>query len=267
MRVSVIIPALNEAASIGQVLSELPPDPVTEVLVVDGGSTDATAAIARTHGARVLTELRRGYGRACATGLAAAQGDLVVFLDADGAGDPRDLPALLAPLLAGHADLSLGSRLAAPRTTTAPALQCHAEGRTRPEASPPCPPEPLQMEPGAMPWHQVLGNRLAAALIRRLYGLPITDLSPFRATRRRALLHLGLRDMTYGWPTEMLVRAARQGWRVAELPVRCRKRLGGHSKISGTLRGTLGATLHILALILRYARVPPPSGAPTRRRP
>jgi glycosyltransferase involved in cell wall biosynthesis len=237
MRVSVIIPALNEEESIGSVLSAIPAEAVSEVLVVDGGSRDATVAIARAHGACVIAEARRGYGRACATGLAAAHSDVVVFLDADGADDPLQMPALLAPLLAGRADLCLGSRLAG------------------------------HMAPGSMPWHQRFGNWLAAALIRRLYGVPVSDLSPFRAVRRRALLDLGLLEMTYGWPTEMIVKAARQGWRVAERPVRYGKRLGGHSKISGTLRGTLWATYHILAIVLRYAGARADSGPTRMRRP
>ena len=220
---TVVIPALNEAESIGQMLAALPAGAADEVIVVDAGSTDSTAAIAKAAGARVVHEPRRGYGRACAAGAVAAQGDIVLFADADGADDPVQIPDLLAPLVAGQADLVLGSRLAG------------------------------EIAPGAMPWHQRLGNRLAAWLVLRLYGLPLTDLSPFRAVCREMLLGLGMEEMTYGWPTEMIVKAARRGWRVVEVPVRYRSRLGGRSKISGTVRGTFLATYHILRTIFRHA--------------
>lgn len=221
MDISIVLPAYNEAESIAQVLAEIPMAGVREVLVVDGGSQDGTPAIAAAAGARVIHEARRGYGRACATGLHAARGELVVFLDADGADDPRRLAALLAPLLAGQADLVLGSRLAG------------------------------SMQAGAMPVHQRLGNQLSAAFIRLRYHLPLTDLSPFRAVQRERLLALDLREMTFGYPTEMITRAARQGWRIVETPVGYRRRLGGRSKISGTLRGTLLATYFILKIIAR----------------
>jgi len=218
----VIIPALNEEESIGQVLAALPSGVTEEIIVVDGGSSDGTAAIGRAGGARIIHESRRGYGRACAAGVAAARGDVVLFLDADGADDPGQIPDLLAPILAGRADMVLGSRLAE------------------------------EIAPGAMPWHQRFGNRLAAWLIRRLYGLPLTDLSPFRAVSRELLLGLGMEEMTYGWPTEMIVKAARQRWRIVETPVRYRPRLGGRSKISGTVRGTVLATYYILWTIFYH---------------
>ncbi|MGD8965993.1 MAG: glycosyltransferase family 2 protein [Anaerolineae bacterium] len=223
MSVSVVIPALDEEESIGQVLTAIPRDEITEIIVVDGGSTDHTAAIAQAAGARVIHQPRRGYGRACALGVAAASGSVVLFLDADGADDPRQIPILLAPILAGEADLVLGSRLAG------------------------------KMAPDAMPWHQRVGNRLAARLIHWLYGLPLTDLSPFRATGRESLLALGLEEMTHGWPTEMIVKAARGGWRIVEIPVHYRRRLGGRSKISGTVRGTVLAAYRILRTIFLYA--------------
>ena len=219
-----IIPALNEERSIGAVLQAIPRDIVTEVIVVDGGSGDATAAVAAGHGATVVRECRRGYGRACAVGAIAAHGEALVFLDADGAADPREIASLLAPIARGEADLVLGSRLAG------------------------------AMAAGAMPWHQRVGNRLSAVLLRLLYGLPVTDLGPFRAVRRGLLAGMTLDDDTYGWPTEMIVKAARAKWRITEVPVSCRPRTAGRSKISGTVRGTVLATLHILWAIARHAR-------------
>jgi glycosyltransferase involved in cell wall biosynthesis len=229
LSVSIVIPALDEEESIGQVLTAIPRDGIGEIIVVDGGSTDDTATIARAAGARVICEPRRGYGRACAAGVAAASGDIILFLDADGADDPGQIPDLLAPILAGEADVVLGSRLAG------------------------------NMAPDAMPWHQRFGNWLAARLIRWLYGLPLTDLSPFRAIRRESLLALGMEELTHGWPTEMIVKAARGGWRIAEVPVHYRARSGGRSKISGTVRGTILAAYHILRTIFLYARGKGPS--------
>ena len=223
MTVTVIIPALDEEESVGQVLEEILAPSVNEIIVVDGGSSDGTVEVARARGARVIEEPKRGYGRACAAGVTAAQGDIVVFLDADGADDPGQLPHVLAPILTGQADLSLGSRFAGGVT------------------------------PAAMPWHQRFGNRVSAWLIRRLYGLPVTDLSPFRAVRRQLLQGLDMQEMTYGWPTEMIVKAARRGWRVIEVPVHHRQRLGGRSKISGTVRGTVLATYYILSIIFYHA--------------
>jgi glycosyltransferase involved in cell wall biosynthesis len=222
--VTAVIPAINEAFSLGAVLDLVPRDLVTEIIVVDGGSSDGTAEVARARGATLIHELRPGYGRACAAGATLAQGDIVVFLDADGAADPRELSRLLAPMADGAADLVLGSRLA---------------GR---------------LESGAMPWHQRVGNQICARLIRLIYGLPITDLGPFRAVRRTMLQRVSLADLTYGWPTEMIVKAARAGWRIAEVPVSCHCRTGGRSKISGTIRGTVLATGHILLTIFGHAR-------------
>ena len=219
-----VIPALNEECGIGAVLRAIPRDVVGEVIVVDGGSDDGTAAVAAAHGATVVRECRRGYGRACALGAAAAHGEVVVLLDADGAADPREIAGLLAPIARGEADLVLGSRLAG------------------------------AVAAGAMPWHQRSGNRLSALLLRLLYGLPVTDLGPFRAVRRGLLAGLGLDDLTYGWPTEMIVKAARAGWRITEVPVTWYPRASGRSKISGTVRGTILATFHILWTIARYAR-------------
>lgn len=222
--VSVIIPVINEAESIGQVLASIPRQQVSEILVVDGGSTDATAAIAEAAGARVIHESRPGYSRACHTGLLAASGEIVVFLDGDGADDPRHLPELIEPICGGTADLVLGSRLAGPR------------------------------DPGAMHWTKWFGNFFAAGLFRLLYRLPLTDLSPFRAGLRSKILELDLQEMTYGLPTEMIARAARRGWRLVEIPVSYHVRLGGKSKITGTWRGSFLASTLILRLIFRYAR-------------
>ena len=224
LSVTVIVPALNEAESIGRVLAAIPAGDVDEVIVVDGGSSDTTVAIARASGASIVHEPRRGYGRACAAGVVAAKGDVVVFIDADGADDPGQIPDLLSPILAGRADMVLGSRLAG------------------------------KMASGAMPWHQRMGNQFAAWLIRRLYGLSLTDLSPFRAVGRELLQELAMVEMTYGWPTEMIVKAARRGWRLVEIPARYRPRLGGRSKISGTARGTVLATYYILRTIFCHSR-------------
>jgi len=224
MRTDVIIPTLNEAESLRYVLSEIPNEAVSEVILVDGGSMDDTVPIAKAGGARVVIEKQRGYGLACTTGVNHADGDILVFMDGDGADNPSQIPALINPILTGQADMVLGSRLAG------------------------------YIIPGTMPWHQRVGNRLSAKLIHLLYELPITDLSPFRAVNREKLLTLDLQDMTYGWPTEMIVKAARQKWRILEIPVTYRSRIGGKSKISGTIRGTVLATLHILSTIIYYSR-------------
>jgi len=230
--VSVVIPALDEAQSIGAVLDAIPRDIVGEIIVVDGGSRDATREVARERGARVLSELLRGYGRACARGASEAHCEIVVFLDADGANDPQDIQALVTPIAEGSADLVLGSRLGPGRAAAA--------------------------RSAAMPAHQRLGNRLAALLIRVRHGVPVTDLSPFRAIRRSTLRALPIEDLTFGWPTEMIVNAARAGWRIIEVPVSCRPRSGGRSKVSGTLRGATLAAVHILGAILGSTRTAGP---------
>ena len=222
MRVSVIIPTHNEAQAIGLVLADLPAKMVTEVLVVDSNSTDGTAAIAEAKGARILHEPRRGYGRACLTGLAAAnQPDVVVFLDGDYSDRPDELPLLLAPIAEGRADITIGSRLA------------------------------KQNVAGALPWHSVFGNRLAAAMIRALYGQRITDLGPFRAARADVLRQLALEEDTYGWAVEMILKGALGKFRIVEVPVSYYPRIG-KSKISGTLRGAVGAAWFILSRIVSY---------------
>jgi glycosyltransferase involved in cell wall biosynthesis len=220
--VSVIIPTHNEGQAIGRVLADLPSGLVTEVIVVDSTSNDGTPEIAARMGARVVHEPRRGYGRACLTGLAAANSpDVVVFLDGDYSDRPSELPILLAPIIDGRADITLGARL-------------HERNSAE-----------------ALPWHQVFGNRLAAGLINLLYGLKITDLGPFRAARADVLRALALEETTYGWAVEMVLKGALAGFRVVEVPVSYYPRIG-KSKISGTLKGTVGAAWFILSLIARY---------------
>ena len=232
MQVSVIIPTRNEAGAIGHVLADLPMDLVTEVIVVDNNSTDGTTEIAARMGARVVLEPRRGYGQACLTGFAHASApDVVVFLDGDYSDRPAELPCLIAPIVEGRADLTLGSRLAGPHT------------------------------PGALPWHAVLGNRIAATLITHLYGVRISDLGPFRAARADVLHALALKETTYGWAVEMILKGAVQGFRIVEVPVSYYPRIG-NSKISGTIRGTVGAAWFILSGIVRYYFRQRPAGTP-----
>jgi glycosyltransferase involved in cell wall biosynthesis len=222
VRVSVVIPTYNEAQSIGLVLADIPAGMVEQVIVVDSNSTDGTVQIALQLGAKVMHEPRRGYGRACLTGLAAANDpDVVVFLDGDYSDRPAEMSRLLKPLREGVADIVIGSRLRGERTA------------------------------GSMPWHAVIGNRLAARLIAVLSGVRITDLGPFRAVHYRTLIELGLQETTYGWPVEMIVKGARRGLRITEVPVSYHPRIGS-SKISGTLRGSVGAAWGIFGAILKY---------------
>jgi glycosyltransferase involved in cell wall biosynthesis len=225
--VDVIIPALDESRSLPLVLGDLPRDRVRHVLVVDNGSTDGTADVARDAGAAVIEEPRRGYGRACLSGIdwVAARSpapDVVVFLDADYSDHPEELPELVEPIARGEADLVVGSRTL---------------GRA---------------EPGALLPQARFGNRLASFLIRLLYRVPVTDLGPFRAVRWDALRGLGMRDTNFGWTAEMQVKAARQGLRYRETPVSYRKRVGV-SKITGTVSGTVRAGYKILLTVFRYA--------------
>jgi glycosyltransferase involved in cell wall biosynthesis len=220
--VSVIIPTHNEAQAIGRVLADLPANLVTEVIVVDSNSIDGTPHLARRMGAHVIQEPRRGYGRACLTGLANTHNpDVVVFLDGDYSDRPSELPMMLAPIIEGRADITLGSRLS-------------GKGKRR-----------------ALPWHQSFGNRLAAGLIRLLYGVKVSDLGPFRAGRAEVLHALALEEATYGWAVEMILKGALAGFRIGEVPVSYYPRIG-KSKISGTLKGTLGAAWFILSRIVRY---------------
>jgi hypothetical protein len=224
LSVGVIIPALNEERALPAVLAELPRE-VDDVVVVDNGSTDATAEVARAAGARVMLEPERGYGAACLRGLAAiGTPDVIVFLDGDHSDYPEKLPELVRPIAEGSADLVLGSRLLG------------------------------QREPGAMPPQSVWGNRFACFLMRLLFRVRYTDLGPFRAIRREALERLGMRDRNFGWTVEMQIKAARAGLRIREVPVPYRRRVG-QSKISGTLRGTIRAGYKILYTIAKYGLV------------
>ena len=217
-RVTVVIPALDEAEAIGQVLAELP-DFVATTIVVDNGSTDATADVARAAGATVVREPRRGYGCACAAGLAASRdAGVVVFLDADRSDYPAEMAALVRPVLDGEADLVMGRR----------------DGRGRPLAA-------------------RFGTALCLALINRLWGSRYRDLGPFRAIRREALDRLRMADRTYGWTIEMQVKAVEAGLRVLELPIRQRPRIG-RSKVSGTLVGALRAGTRMLWTIWSLRR-------------
>jgi glycosyltransferase involved in cell wall biosynthesis len=228
LRVAVVIPALDEAAALPAVLAAIPAAGagwrIERTLVVDNGSTDGTAQVARGAGAEVLAEPRRGYGSACLAALAELRRHpplAVAFLDADGSDDPADLSRVLAPLAAGAADLVVGSRVLG------------------------------KSEPGSLTPIQRFGNALAARLLGSLYGAHVTDLGPLRAMEWQALERLGMRDRDYGWTVEMQARAMRHGLRVTEVPVGYRARRAGRSKVSGTVRGALGAGWKILFTIAR----------------
>ncbi len=228
-RIVVLIPAYNEEDALPFVLAAIPKQWVRQIIVCDNGSTDRTAEIARLMGATVVKASRRGYGSACLAGIdylqrqpAENQPEVVVFLDADGADDPNDLPKVADPVLKGNQDLVIGSR---------------ALGR---------------MESGAMSLPQRFGNWLAPLLIRLLFGQRFTDLGPFRAIRWDSLQALDMRDPNYGWTVEMQIKAALKGLRCAEVPVHYRRRMAGRSKVSGTIRGVVLAGWKILSLIFWY---------------
>ena len=216
-----VIPALEEEATIGAVVTGAAAA-CDEVVVVDNGSADATGARAAAAGARVVFEPRRGYGAACLTGaLAADPAAVLLFLDGDGSDDPAALAAVAGPVLAGDADLVLGSR---------------ALGRR---------------ERGSVLGHQMAANRAMARIVRARWGIRLTDLGPLRAIARTDLVALRMRSATYGWPLEMVVKAARGGLRVAEVPVDARARAGGESKVSGTLNGTIRTGVRFAEILLR----------------
>ncbi len=233
MRNVVIIPALDEEKSIPKVLAEVPRDLIAEVFVVDNGSRDRTAEVARQAGATVLYEPRAGYGQSCLTGIAAlAQNppDIVVFVDADYSDRPSEMTALVEPILDGTADFVIGSRILGER------------------------------EPGALAPQARWGNWLATWMIRILYNATFTDLGPFRAIRYDTLKALNMCDRDYGWTAEMQAKAARAGVRTKEVPVSYHRRIG-RSKITGTVKGTVLAGWKIITTILKYRFTSPPNMA------
>src|SRR6266545_6183436 len=221
MRTTLIIPALNEAGIIGPLVSRIPPGIVDEVIVVDNGSTDGTAGAAGQAGARVVNEPRRGYGSACWAGVGASSpgAEIIVFLDGDGSQRPEELPLVLAPILADRADIVLGARRLS----------------------------------GKHPAHAALGTRVVAGFIAWRYGRRITDIGPFRAIRAELLRRLRMRDRAFGWPAEMVVKAAALGARIVEVPVFHGPRLAGESKVSGTIIGSARAAYGFLRAALRAA--------------
>jgi len=222
--VAVLIPALDEEASLPAVLAAIPPSLVRQVIVVDNGSSDRTPEVARRAGATVVHEPRRGYGAACLAGIVALRAqtpDVVVFLDADGSADPVELPRLVEPIASGRAELVIGSRVTG------------------------------AAEKGDLTTVQRFGNDLATNLLLACFGVRFTDLGPFRAIRWTALERLGMRDRDFGWTVEMQARAARLRVPTSEVPVASRRRRGGRSKISGTVGGATAAGIKILWTIAR----------------
>ncbi|MCK5391418.1 MAG: glycosyltransferase family 2 protein [Deltaproteobacteria bacterium] len=225
-RILVIIPAFNEEQSIGKVINNIPKELVSEVVVINNNSTDGTAANATSAGATVINEVRRGYGYACLRGIQYAKDkkdrpDIIVFLDGDYSDYPEEMRALVRPIIKDDLDMVIGSR------TTG------------------------NSEKGALLPQQVFGNWLAITLIRLLYGMKFTDLGPFRAIKFDKLLQLNMTDTTYGWTVEMQVKAAKEKFKCAEVPVSYRKRIGV-SKIAGTLSGSIKAGYKILWTIFKY---------------
>jgi len=210
----VVLPVLDEAEALPWVLGRMPGG--YRAIVVDNGSSDGSADIARSHGAIVVVETQRGFGAACYTGLLTAEDDVVCFMDADASLDPQSLPLISGPVTSGAADLVLGERVP---------------------------------EPGAWPRHARLANRFLAWEVKRRSGVHLEDVGPMRAARRQGLLELGIADRRFGWPLEMVLRAAAAGWRIAEVPVPYRAR-EGRSKVTGTVRGTARAVRDMAAALL-----------------
>jgi glycosyltransferase involved in cell wall biosynthesis len=219
--IGLVIPVIDEAESLPLVLDELPRELLSQVVVVDGGSTDGTPDVARAHGVAVVVELEPGYGRACRVGADVLGTDIIVWIDGDGSDDPAAIATVVQPILSGAVALSLGIR--------------------------------TQLEPGAQHWHQRIGNHFVATLVRLTTGVPLRDIPPMRAIRRDALATLNMRELTYGWPTEMVVKAARAGLPIAQVAVPSRARRGGRSKVSGRLGPSLKAGARMLGVVARYA--------------
>ncbi|MBW2430035.1 MAG: glycosyltransferase [Deltaproteobacteria bacterium] len=222
MKITIVIPTLNEEKAIGDVVRSVPTDKIHEIIVVDNGSSDDTANQASLAGARVIHEIRRGYGAACLAGAkAAGDTEIIIFMDGDRSDNPGQLDAIAEPVLNDQADLVIGSRITG------------------------------ELDKGSMPLHGRLGNRLIVFLLRMLYGVNITDIGSFRAIKARSLFDLDMQQMTYGWPVEMVVKSARKGLRILSVPIHYRKRIG-KSKVTGTLKGTILATYYMFFVPLKY---------------
>ncbi|WP_455369444.1 glycosyltransferase family 2 protein [[Eubacterium] cellulosolvens] len=224
-KVCLIIPALNESSAIGKVIDDIPKELVEKIIVVDNGSADNTSNVAKTHGAIVILESRRGYGNACLAGISFLEKlppEIVVFIDGDYSSDPKEIDKVLMPIIKDEADLAIG---------------CRASSK---------------MEKGSMPLHARLGNWFALNLIKIIYKHSFSDLGPFRAIKWENLKNLKMKSPTYGWTVEMMVKALRKKMRIAEVEVSYRKRIG-KSKISGTVTGTMKAGYNIVATIIRHS--------------
>lgn len=225
-RVTVVIPALNEAESIGQVVRAMPWHLIAECIVVDNDSADKTARVAAEAGARVVRERRRGYGQACMTGASAVgtATEIIVFMDGDGSDVPSEMRRLIDPIRAGQQDFVIGSRIRG------------------------------ECEPGSMTISQRFASRLFSFLLQMLYGTKYTDMGPFRAITRTGFEALHMTERTYGWNLEMQMRAVHEGLRVLEVPTSCRRRTGGVSKVSGSIGASSKAAVRIFAVLFRVGR-------------